>query len=145
MVMQSVQTRPAPERPVRSAGAHAVLRVLADWGIDVVLTCPGSTEGALLDLSREYPGIRVVLATHESVAVAAADGFARACGRPAVAYLHTNVGLANGIAHLSCAQRAGTGSNDGSNEQPSRRLRRLDTHPSRCARRSAGRRLVPDR
>jgi benzoylformate decarboxylase len=29
-------------------------------------------------------------------------------GRPAVAYLHTNVGLANGIAHLSCAQRAGT-------------------------------------
>lgn len=106
--MQSLETRSAPDRPVKSAGAHAVLRVLQDWGIDLVLTCPGSTEGALLDISPEYPGVRVVLTTHESIAVAAADGFARASGRPAVAYLHTNVGLANGIAHLSCAQRAAT-------------------------------------
>ena len=35
-----------------------------------------------------------------------ADGYARASGRVGVAYLHTNVGLANGIAHLYAAQVA---------------------------------------
>lgn len=44
--------------------------------------------------------------THESIAIAAADGYTRATGRPAVAYLHTNVGLANCVAHLDCAQLA---------------------------------------
>jgi benzoylformate decarboxylase len=97
--------RPAAAPAERSApdGAHAIFDVLRDWGIDLLLTCPGSTEAAVLDASAAYPEIRTVLTTHESVAVAAADGYARVTGRPAVAYLHANVGLANGIAHLSCA------------------------------------------
>jgi len=96
---------PAAVAPERTApdGAHAVFEVLRDWGIDLLLTCPGSTEAPILDASVHYPEIRTVLCTHESVAVAAADGYARVTGRPAVAYLHANVGLANGIAHLSCA------------------------------------------
>jgi benzoylformate decarboxylase len=96
---------PATGTPERSApnGAHAVFEVLRDWGIDLLLTCPGSTEAGILDASTHYPGIRTVLTTHESIAVAAADGYTRVTGRPAVAYLHANVGLANGIAHLSCA------------------------------------------
>lgn len=48
----------------------------------------------------------MVLVTHESIAIAAADGYTRATGRPAVAYLHTNVGLANCVAHLDCVQLA---------------------------------------
>lgn len=84
-------------------GAHAIFEVLRDWGIDLLLTCPGSTEAAVLDASLAYPEVRLVLTTHESIAVAAADAFGRIAGRPAVAYLHANVGLANGIAHLSCA------------------------------------------
>jgi benzoylformate decarboxylase len=87
-------------------GAHAIFDVLRAWGIDLLFTCPGSTEAAVLDASLDEPGIRVVLTTHESIAVAAADGFARVSGRPAVAYLHANVGLANGVAHLFCAALA---------------------------------------
>jgi benzoylformate decarboxylase len=89
---------------MRGGASHAVLRVLRDWGVDIIFTCPGSTEGGFLDASLAYPEIRLVLTTHESIAVAAADGYARLTGRPAVAYLHTNVGLANGIGHLYCAR-----------------------------------------
>jgi len=79
---------------------------LRAWGIDHVFTCPGSTEAAFLDVSAQYPDVRLVLVTHESIAIAAADGYTRVTGRPAVAYLHTNVGLANCVAHLDCAQLA---------------------------------------
>ncbi len=87
-------------------GAHAIFEILRDWGVEVLFTCPGSTEAAVLDVSPGYPGVRVILTTHEGVAVAAADAYARVTGRPAVAYLHANVGLANGIAHLTNAANA---------------------------------------
>ncbi|MPZ87896.1 MAG: hypothetical protein GEU81_07440 [Nitriliruptorales bacterium] len=90
----------------RVSGAEALLCVLEAWGVDHVFICPGSTEAAFLDASHDHPGIRFVLTTHESVAVAMADGHARATGRPAVAYLHANVGLANGIGHLYAAELA---------------------------------------
>ncbi|CAN5903031.1 thiamine pyrophosphate-binding protein [soil metagenome] len=85
-------------------GADALLRVLEAWGVDHVFTCPGSTEAAFLEASHAHPGVRVLLTTHEAVAVSMADGYARATGRPGVAYLHANVGLANGIAHLYAAE-----------------------------------------
>jgi benzoylformate decarboxylase len=87
-------------------GAHAIFDMLRDWKIDLLFTCPGSTEAAVLDASLDYPGVRVILTTHEAIAVSAADAFARVTGRPAIAYLHANVGLANGVAHLTCAANA---------------------------------------
>lgn len=87
-------------------GADALLDVLAAWGVEYVFTCPGTTEVPLLDALVDRTDVRFVLTTHESVAVAAADGYARATGRPGVAYLHTNVGLANGLAHLYSAHTA---------------------------------------
>ena len=87
-------------------GAAALFEVLRGWGVERVFTCPGSTEVAFLDASLRYPDVAVTLTTHESVAVAMADGYARVTGRPAVAYLHTNVGLANGLAHLGAARLA---------------------------------------
>ena len=84
-------------------GAHALFDVFEAWGVDLLFTCPGSTEAAMLDASIAYPGMRMILTTHESIAVAAADGYARVSGKPAIAYLHANVGLANGVAHLACA------------------------------------------
>jgi benzoylformate decarboxylase len=93
---------PAPS----TDGAHAVFEILRDWGVDLLFTCPGSTEAAVLDASLEYPNVRMILTTHEAIAVSAADGYARVTGKPAIAYLHANVGLANGIAHLTCAYNA---------------------------------------
>jgi benzoylformate decarboxylase len=101
--MQMIEALPAAPGRTAPDGAHAIYEVLRDWGVDLILTCPGSTEAAVLDASLDFPEMRLVLTTHESIAVAAADAYARLSGRPAVAYLHANVGLANGIAHLSCA------------------------------------------
>jgi thiamine pyrophosphate-dependent acetolactate synthase large subunit-like protein len=100
-----LQDRPAQAAPATD-GAHAIFDMLRDWKIDLLFTCPGSTEAAVLDASLEYPDMRVILTTHEAIAVSAADGYARVTGRPAIAYLHANVGLANGIAHLTCASNA---------------------------------------
>ncbi|MGA2395686.1 MAG: thiamine pyrophosphate-dependent enzyme [Candidatus Lustribacter sp.] len=103
-----MQLKDRPEAAVAPANdaAHAIFALLRDWEIDLVFTCPGSTEAAVLDASLAFPEMRLILTTHESIAVAAADGYARVTGRPAVAYLHANVGLANGVAHLTCASNA---------------------------------------
>lgn len=90
---------------VRS-GARAIFETLRSWGVHYVFICPGSTEAAFLDASFEYSDISLITVTHESIAVAMADGYARASGEPTVAYLHTNVGLTNGLAHLSAARIA---------------------------------------
>jgi benzoylformate decarboxylase len=87
-------------------GAAALFEVLRGWGVRHVFTCPGTTEVAFLDASLDYPDIAVTLTTHEAIAVAMADGYARITRRPTVAYLHTNVGLTNGLASLAAAQMA---------------------------------------
>ena len=71
--------------------------------------CSSDLETPLLDAlatRAETAAPQFLLTTHEAIAVSMADGFARASGGIGVAYLHTNVGLANGLAHLYAAQVA---------------------------------------
>lgn len=93
--------------------AADLLETLRAWDVPFVFCCPGTTEIPLLDaLSEpEHQGKapEFLLTTHEAIAVSMADGYARASGQVAVAYLHTNVGLANGLAHLYAAQVARSG------------------------------------
>lgn len=90
---------------VRSGG-QAVLETLIAWGVRRVFTCPGSTEASFLDATLDHPDFEVVLTPHESVAVSAADGYARGTGELAMAYLHTHVGLANALGNLNAARLA---------------------------------------
>ncbi|ATY14066.1 hypothetical protein CU254_29340 [Amycolatopsis sp. AA4] len=87
--------------------AARLLETLAQWGVEHVFCCPGTSEIPVLEAlmtSRGAP--EFVLTTHEAISVSMADGYARASGRIGVAYLHTNVGVANGLAHLYAAQVA---------------------------------------
>lgn len=93
-------------QPGGPSAADRLIDVLLAWGIDTVFTCPGSTEAPFLDASVARPELRVVLTTHEAAAVTMADGLSRATGKPAVAYLHANVGLTNGLSSLYAAQLA---------------------------------------
>ncbi len=52
-------------------------------------------------------GMRCVLGLFEGVVTGAADGYARMAEKPAVTLLHTGPGLANGIANLHNAGKAG--------------------------------------
>ncbi|MDG4798346.1 thiamine pyrophosphate-binding protein [Micromonospora sp. WMMD1082] len=87
------------------SAAHTLIDILLDWGVRQVFTCPGSTEAPFLDASVDRPELDVWLTTHELTAVTMADGYARfAGGPPGVAYLHTNVGLVNGLGGMYAAQ-----------------------------------------
>ncbi|GIH15338.1 thiamine pyrophosphate-binding protein [Rugosimonospora africana] len=92
-------------RPDRTV-AGALLDLVADWGVNRLFTCPGSTEAAVLDAMVDRDDLDLVLTTHEGVTVSMADGLARATGAPSLAYLHANVGLSNGLANLYAAQLA---------------------------------------
>lgn len=89
--------------------AQLLLDTLAEAGVEYVFCCPGTTEipvlDELVDRSAEATP-KFILTTDEAVAVSMADGYSRVTGKPGVAYLHTNVGLANGIAHTYAAQTA---------------------------------------
>ncbi|MDR7566951.1 MAG: thiamine pyrophosphate-binding protein [Armatimonadota bacterium] len=85
--------------------AHALLEVLRARGVRFLFGLPGSTEAAVLDALREVSGIRYVLALQEGIAVAMADGYARASGEAGVVNLHTTVGTLGGLSLLYNAWR----------------------------------------
>lgn len=84
--------------------ADDVIDMVRASGADVIFTCPGTTEVPILDAALDHPECAMVLTTHESVTVAAADGYARATGSPGVALLHANVGLLNGLSMAEAAR-----------------------------------------
>ena len=73
----------------------ATIDLLRHRGMTTIFGNPGSTElGLLVDLPDDF---RYVLALHESVAVAMADGYAQATGRPAFLNLHSACGVGNAM------------------------------------------------
>ncbi len=66
---------------------------------------PGTVEQGFLDALADYPEFRYILTLQETIAVAMADGYARATKRPTVVQLHSGVGLGNGIGMMYQAMR----------------------------------------
>jgi acetolactate synthase-1/2/3 large subunit len=89
-------------------GADAILQTLVRGGVDTCFTNPGTSEMHLVAGLDRVPAIRGVLCLFEGVATGAADGYGRMAGRPASTLLHLGPGLANGLANLHNARRAGT-------------------------------------
>ncbi|KAI3427920.1 hypothetical protein D9Q98_006312 [Chlorella vulgaris] len=97
-------------------GAETLLRAAVDAGLEVCFANPGTSEmhfvSAIDSVSANTAGIkgglRAVLGLHETVCSGAADGYARMTRRPALTLLHLGPGLANGLANLHNARRAGT-------------------------------------
>jgi acetolactate synthase-1/2/3 large subunit len=89
-------------------GAQALLRTLAGSGVDACFANPGTSEMHFVAALDAVPELRGVLCLFEGVATGAADGYGRMAGRPAAALLHLGPGLANGLANLHNARRAGT-------------------------------------
>ncbi|MCO1596893.1 acetolactate synthase large subunit [Micromonospora sp. RHAY321] len=87
-------------------GAEALMRTLADGGVEVVFTNPGTTELHLVGALDAVPQLRGVLALFEGVVTGAADGYARIAGKPAATLLHLGPGLAYGLTNLHNSRRA---------------------------------------
>ncbi|MBA2881102.1 acetolactate synthase-1/2/3 large subunit [Desulfosalsimonas propionicica] len=87
-------------------GAQSLMQTLADAGVEVCFTNPGTTEIHLVAALEQVPAMRAVLCLFEGVASGAADGYARMAQKPAATLLHLGPGLANAAANLHNARRA---------------------------------------
>jgi benzoylformate decarboxylase len=92
----------------RRRGAAVLLEVLRSEGARFIFGNPGTTELPLIDALVEAPDISYVWALQEASAVAMADGYAQAAGRPGVLNLHTAGGLGHGLGNLLNASVSGT-------------------------------------
>jgi acetolactate synthase-1/2/3 large subunit len=89
-------------------GAQALIGSLVSAGVDTCFMNPGTSEMHFVAALDSVPEMRGVLVLFEGVATGAADGYARIAGRPAAVLLHLGPGLANGLANLHNARRAGS-------------------------------------
>ncbi len=84
------------------SGAQALTGQLLAHGVEYVFGTCGHTNIALLDtLSRS--SIRFVIARHEQAAAHAADGYARASGKPGVLVTHVGPGMMNAVTGVASA------------------------------------------
>src|SRR5204863_9227589 len=84
-----------------------VARALGQAGVEVVFGLPGVHNLAIWRALADSP-IRLVGVRHEQAAAYAADGYARASGRPGVALVTTGPGAANAIAATGEAWACGS-------------------------------------
>ena len=77
-------------------GAHAIIETLLKQGVDVTFGFPGGAVIPLFDAYLDYKGkIRNVLVRHEQGAAHAAEGYARASGKPGVCIATSGPGATN--------------------------------------------------
>lgn len=91
-----------------STGKEKLLRQMRADGVKYLFGNPGTVEQGLLDALSDFPDIQYITCLQESIAVAMADGYARAAMAPGVIQLHSGVGLGNGIGMLYQAYRGHT-------------------------------------
>ena len=90
-------------------GAESLVHSLLGSGVDVCFTNPGTSEMHFVAALDRVPGMKCVLGLFEGVVTGAADGYYRMSDKPAATLLHCGPGLANGLANLHNARRAGSG------------------------------------
>jgi len=78
-------------------GGQAVVAALQKQGVSVVFGMPGVHNLALYDALCDAPDIQHVVVRHEQAAGFAADGYARATGRPGVAITTAGPGATNAL------------------------------------------------
>src|SRR5512136_3268053 len=78
-------------------------RVLLEQGVELMFGYPGGAIMPFYHALPEYPALRHVLVRHEQAAAHAADGFARASGRPGVCVATSGPGATNLITGLATA------------------------------------------
>jgi len=86
-------------------GRHAILEQFLADGMTHMFGNPGTVEQGFLDALSDYPDFKYILTLQESVAVMAADGYARATKRPTLVQIHSTPGLGNAIGALYQAKR----------------------------------------
>ncbi|MDR2726202.1 MAG: biosynthetic-type acetolactate synthase large subunit [Candidatus Adiutrix sp.] len=88
--------------PAARSGAQIIIEALGRAGVDVVFGYPGGQVIPLYDALYDAP-LRHILTRHEQGAAHAADGYARATGRPGVVLATSGPGATNLVTGLATA------------------------------------------
>src|SRR5512137_2416307 len=89
--------------PNKMSGANALLESLERQGVKHVFGILGGAILPVYDALCTHPKIRHILARHEQCAAHAADGYARASGRPGVCFASSGPGATNLVTGLANA------------------------------------------
>jgi acetolactate synthase-1/2/3 large subunit len=89
-------------------GSQILCRALLEEGVDVLFGYPGGAIMPFYHALPEYPGLRHVLVRHEQAAAHAADGYARARGRPGVCVATSGPGATNLVTGIATAHMDNT-------------------------------------
>ncbi|MBF9036475.1 acetolactate synthase 3 large subunit [Rhodobacterales bacterium HKCCE2091] len=84
-------------------GAKMVVEALKDQGVEVVFGYPGGAVLPIYDEIFQQNAIRHILVRHEQGAVHAAEGYARATGKPGVVLVTSGPGATNAVTGLTDA------------------------------------------
>ncbi|MCE0507148.1 acetolactate synthase 3 large subunit [Roseivivax sp. GX 12232] len=84
-------------------GAKMVVQALKDQGVDTVFGYPGGAVLPIYDEIFQQNDIRHILVRHEQGAVHAAEGYARATGKPGVCLVTSGPGATNAVTGLTDA------------------------------------------
>ncbi|MFK7869500.1 MAG: acetolactate synthase 3 large subunit [Roseobacter sp.] len=85
------------------SGAKMIVQSLIDQGVDTVFGYPGGAVLPIYDEIFQQNAIRHVLVRHEQGAVHAAEGYARATGKPGVVLVTSGPGATNAVTGLTDA------------------------------------------
>ncbi len=89
---------------MKLTGSQVVAEILIEHGVDTVFGYPGGTVLNVFDALYEYRDqIRGVLTAHEQGAAHAADGYARATGKPGIVVATSGPGATNLVTGLATA------------------------------------------
>ena len=77
----------------RLSGAQALMRSLQEEGVEIIFGYPGGAALHMYDALFQQQAIQHILVRHEQGAVHAADGYARATGKPGVALVTSGLSL----------------------------------------------------
>ena len=88
---------------MRMTAADHIAGFLTDRGVELVFGLCGHTNISLLAALERAGAPRFVTTRHEQVAAHAADGYARASGKPGVVLLHVGPGMTNAVTGVATA------------------------------------------
>ncbi len=85
------------------SGANILVDCLERLGVEVIFGYPGGAVLPIYDAIFEHPRLRHILVRHEQAATHAAEGYARATGKPGVVLVTSGPGATNAITGITDA------------------------------------------
>ncbi len=103
MTASMAKTREKPVAATKLSGAQMILKALTDLGVEVVFGYPGGAVLPIYDELFKQDKIKHILVRHEQAATHAAEGYARATGKPGVVLVTSGPGATNAVTGLTDA------------------------------------------